>query len=226
VTEEVFFAPKGVFFEQHFLHEYKNFKKVDILFVSVTLYGGDFFEKLLFGEVITLTNARSIFDLIIKNGAENKPKWLREITEEHLLKVLLGWCLQANIEQSARKKRLALKLPFMQEKRLHDLWEFTEKNYASELNSKILASVVGLSELYFGQFLKNAVGFNPVDFIEHFRMEKATELLKNENLTVADVAKAVGYSEQAYFGRRFKKFFGKTPGAVRTEIIKNRRENN
>ena len=53
-------------------------------------------------------------------------------------------------------------------------------------------------------------------YIEGIRMENAKELLKNEGLSIADVAASVGYLDTNYFGKVFKKYSGITPGQYRS----------
>lgn len=49
------------------------------------------------------------------------------------------------------------------------------------------------------------------DFINHLRMQKAAELLKQNQLNISEVAYAVGYSDPKYFSRLFSKHFGNSP---------------
>lgn len=49
------------------------------------------------------------------------------------------------------------------------------------------------------------------DFVKSLRLKKAAQLLQEKQLTVYEVAYAVGYSDRKYFSQEFKKQFGKTP---------------
>ena len=46
-------------------------------------------------------------------------------------------------------------------------------------------------------------------------MNKANEILKNENQTCKEAASAVGYEDYAQFSRMFKKYIGVSPTEVR-----------
>jgi len=60
--------------------------------------------------------------------------------------------------------------------------------------------------------LKAATGFTPGKFIRHMRLERAAQLLEqDEGLYVYEVASAVGYSDVDYFSRRFREHFGVPP---------------
>ncbi|HEY8898430.1 MAG TPA: hybrid sensor histidine kinase/response regulator transcription factor, partial [Niastella sp.] len=49
------------------------------------------------------------------------------------------------------------------------------------------------------------------EFVKSIRLKKAAQLLLKKQMTVYEVAYAVGYSDRKYFSREFKKQFGKTP---------------
>ena len=49
------------------------------------------------------------------------------------------------------------------------------------------------------------------DFVKSLRLKKAAQLLKEKQMTVYEVAYAVGYNDRKYFSQEFKKQFGKTP---------------
>lgn len=65
--------------------------------------------------------------------------------------------------------------------------------------------------------LKALVGENPSRFIRNLRLKKAKYLLENGAGTVADIAFGLGFSNQSYFNKVFKEFYGRTPGSIRDD---------
>lgn len=55
------------------------------------------------------------------------------------------------------------------------------------------------------------MGESPQQFLIHYRMAKAAELLKNSKISVAEVGRSVGYENQLHFSRAFKSVFGIPP---------------
>ncbi len=53
------------------------------------------------------------------------------------------------------------------------------------------------------------------EYIARTRLEKSAELLKTTKLTVQEIGFLVGYSDNNYFNKRFRKYFGQTPGKYR-----------
>lgn len=70
--------------------------------------------------------------------------------------------------------------------------------------------------------LKALVGENPSSFIRNLRLKRAKYLLENGAGTVADIAFELGFSNQSYFNKVFKEFYGQTPGSIRENISNNK----
>ena len=51
----------------------------------------------------------------------------------------------------------------------------------------------------------------PNEYINRLRINQAKELLTNTDMSVFEIAEAVGFSDQNYFGRVFKKQTGTSP---------------
>ena len=56
---------------------------------------------------------------------------------------------------------------------------------------------------------------SPNDYIKKIRMETAAELLLTTNMTAAEVAYKVGFEDQYYFSKSFKKYYGLPPSQYR-----------
>ena len=68
---------------------------------------------------------------------------------------------------------------------------------------------------HFYRLFKNETGLSPVDYINRRRIFRAEALLANPRLSVKDVAFSVGFSDQMYFSRVFKRLNGHTPSEFR-----------
>ena len=63
----------------------------------------------------------------------------------------------------------------------------------------------------FIKLFKKVAGTTFVSYVTHVRLARAVRLLKGSSLTIAEVASEVGFTDQSYFDRRFKKAFQRTP---------------
>lgn len=89
--------------------------------------------------------------------------------------------------------------------------EFIEQNYHKPITLEQLAHVSGLSAKYFCRYFRNILQKTPIDYLNHYRVERACFLLEDNRLSVTDVAYACGYNDSSYFVRSFKKYKGITP---------------
>ncbi len=62
--------------------------------------------------------------------------------------------------------------------------------------------------------LKKITGLSTTEFIKNIRLNEAKQMLLEGNLTVSEIAYRVGFNDPSYFGKSFKKLFGKTPSEV------------
>ncbi|UTW46951.1 GlxA family transcriptional regulator [Bacterioplanoides sp. SCSIO 12839] len=81
-----------------------------------------------------------------------------------------------------------------------------------------LAKMAGVGERQFDRRFKQVTGLAPGKYLQKIRCEQAHELLQNTNLSIADIAAAVGYLDSGYFIRIFRKHSGQTPGQLRQKV--------
>jgi AraC family transcriptional regulator len=98
------------------------------------------------------------------------------------------------------------------------LLEFIEENLECSLSLTALAAVVDLRPLYFARAFKNALGRSPHQYVLWRRIERAQELLRTTEMTVADIAAAVGFASQSHLSFWMRRVVGISPAAYRRQI--------
>lgn len=90
--------------------------------------------------------------------------------------------------------------------------EQIEAVYADpEYNVEKLSETLGLSRGHLHLKIKELTGTAPVEFLRTYRLNKATQLLRQNAYTVSEVAYRTGFSSPAYFSKCFKAVYGVTP---------------
>jgi len=83
--------------------------------------------------------------------------------------------------------------------------EQIEAVYADpEYNVEKLSETLGLSRGHLHRKIKELTGTAPVEFLRTYRLNKATQLLRQNAYTVSEVAYRTGFSSPAYFSKCFK----------------------
>lgn len=84
-----------------------------------------------------------------------------------------------------------------------------------ELNVEQIARKIGMSRSQLFRKLKALTGLSVSGFVREYRLERAKQLLKTSDLSIAEVAYEVGFKNPNHFSTVFKATFGTSPGATR-----------
>jgi AraC-like DNA-binding protein len=90
-----------------------------------------------------------------------------------------------------------------------------ETRYAEPLTIGDLSQAVGMSISSFHERFREAVGRSPAEHLAETRLDQAEALLHRSDMPIAEIALAVGYSDQTALTRSFRHRRGTTPGALR-----------
>ncbi len=93
--------------------------------------------------------------------------------------------------------------------------EFLEANLAKNFSLADLASAVGLCEHAFPSRFKASFEQSPWQFVLARRVERAMDLIRDRQLSLAEIAFVTGFSDQAHMTRVMKRLTGQTPGHLR-----------
>lgn len=97
----------------------------------------------------------------------------------------------------------------------HEAITYIEHNYSHPITIEDLAQQCNLDRSYFGKIFRDTMGKSPQEFLIQYRMSRAAELLKSDNLSIGEISQQVGYVNQLHFSRAFKKTYGISPREYR-----------
>ena len=95
-----------------------------------------------------------------------------------------------------------------------ELWLL--RRHAELVTRAELASAMGANEDYLGRVFRQELGLSPWEFLGRCRVRHAQLLLESGDESLAAITSLVGFSDQAYFSRVFRKFTGESPMAYRS----------
>ena len=107
-------------------------------------------------------------------------------------------------KQSRRRRTAALS-------RLDSVMEYVSLHYSEHLTTRDLAGICYLSESHFCRFFKASTGKSALEYINEYRAERAAVLLENTDIPISEIAESVGFEDQNYFSRIFKRVKGVAP---------------
>ncbi|WP_223193027.1 response regulator transcription factor [Paenibacillus sedimenti] len=97
---------------------------------------------------------------------------------------------------------------------------YIEEHIGEDLSLVRLAGVIHFNPSYLSRLFKQECGVNLSEYMDEVRMEKAKELLKQDELKIAEVGARLGYETHHSFTRFFKKSTGVTPIEYRESLRK------
>lgn len=92
---------------------------------------------------------------------------------------------------------------------------YIQNNYSQKISLEQVSQVVNLTPSYFSKVFKKEMGCNFNTYINQLRIEKSKKLLLHNNWKLVNIAAAVGFEDQSYFTKVFKRITGRPPNYYR-----------
>ncbi|MFQ3669344.1 MAG: AraC family transcriptional regulator, partial [Fimbriimonadaceae bacterium] len=93
-----------------------------------------------------------------------------------------------------------------------------ERNYAKELTDSSVAAQLGLSNSHFRHLFKQTTGQPFHQYLIAVRLEHARQMLLDQDISVSQVASAVGFQGLSHFSRAFTQRFQVSPTRLRRQV--------
>lgn len=133
----------------------------------------------------------------------NKVKDINELSET-LTKILDRFIESTFIIKNAQNRDI-----------IYKAINYIKNNYHNKnISLNDVANEIGLSPSYFSKLFKEELDLSYIEYLNKVRIEASKELLQKEH-SLAEIAQSVGFSDQSYFSKVFKKIEGIPPGRWR-----------
>lgn len=101
---------------------------------------------------------------------------------------------------------------------IKDVLAFIDENYNKKVLINDIANQFYLNPSYLSMLFKNETGKSFTTYLVQLRLEKAIELLRNEELTLYEISDMVGYDDYFHFSKLFKKHKNISPANYRKQM--------
>ena len=99
---------------------------------------------------------------------------------------------------------------------------YIKEHLTEKISLDQVAEQVHFSKSYFCRIIKEELECTFTEYVNRIRVEQSKMLLCNSGMSIAEVAAAVGFDDQSYYTRIFKKQTGLTPGKYREQNVQQR----
>ena len=130
---------------------------------------------------------------------------------EHLLGIATAQIIVSLVRSGAQKDS---KTPLVRS------ISYIKAFYTDSIKIPDLAAMEGLSVSRYNTVFREVTGTSPVKYITGLRMKHAASLLLSTNISAARIGEMVGYEDNHFFSKAFKKYAGISPRAYREGAVK------
>lgn len=116
---------------------------------------------------------------------------------------------------STKKPKIGTYANGLSQAQLRQVTEYITEHSAQNLSLLTMAEIVQISPFYFSRLFKQSTGSTPHQYLLKYRTDRAKQLLKATNLSIAAIADRVGFADQSHLNRHFKRYVGMPPSQFR-----------
>ncbi|OOF70956.1 helix-turn-helix domain-containing protein [Rodentibacter caecimuris] len=132
-----------------------------------------------------------------------------------LLSVLLTLLIRTYLQQD--NAQLSGLLKGLRDKRLYSVISNIIATPEQGWTIETLCRIANLSKAQLMRLFNQHIGISPYHFVNHIRLQKAAELLKQSQHAILTIALNCGFQSETNFGKAFKKYYQLTPGQYRKQ---------
>ena len=103
----------------------------------------------------------------------------------------------------------------VKQNQIKNMLVYIHQNYGEKIMLDEIAKAASVSSREANRIFQKSVRQTPFEYLMHYRLEKARELLKDSDLSVTEISYRCGFTDSTYMGKQFRKTYGMTPREYR-----------
>jgi len=146
--------------------------------------------------------------------------WLEEAADEKMGgEIAVDLCAQLLFIQLLRSSTFTLRgvLAALTDAKLGSVIARIHAQPSYDFTNRELAAMANMSESTLLNSFKRILGMTPGQYVRHWRMHAAADLLRDSTRSITDITQASGYSSEVSFRKAFRQFFATPPAQFRRE---------
>lgn len=173
-------------------------------------------KQIRFRNLIKNPRAAGILMKIADEYAENGP--YSHLAICGLLQELFAVLLRQEIDAQKQTQSFADRVKFY--KAVEPAVVRLRDHHREHFSGEELAAACNMNRHHFCRVFKRAMGMTPVQYQNECRLRIADVLLKTGSISISEIAQQVGFRDEAYFSRAYKKSRGVSPMEAKSKLSK------
>jgi AraC-like DNA-binding protein len=99
--------------------------------------------------------------------------------------------------------------------RVNKTVEFMQGHLRESLNISKLAALANMSRSHYSMVFRRVIGYSPSSYLNYLRMQCAVQWLSTTDCSIKKISVELGFSDQCYFSRAFRKMHNHSPSKHR-----------
>lgn len=137
---------------------------------------------------------------VAREYVEQLPFWISDLNEWERLLIIAWRRLVEHIAEDGDEYQM-----------VEAIRSYIDAHYQEDISLSSLAQSFHFSPQYIAKKFRDVYGTTVMTYLAELRMEKAKVMLANTAMSMLEIADQLGYADEKYFGKVFKKFIGYTP---------------
>lgn len=125
------------------------------------------------------------------------------ITEEYRILNANGFSLLSGVKDNER---------------INEVFNYVKMHFKEEIPLEVMANLTSLTIPSFCRYFKTVTSKTFVQFVNEYRLVRASRLLAEEAMSITEVCFESGFNNFSHFNKKFKEFTGQTPSEYRKEL--------
>ena len=174
-------------------------------------------------EIMREANAANVCPKTILLSGYDSFEYVREALRQGAIDYLLKPCRSTEILE----KLEAAVVPMMAQKKeenqggntiVNQAKAYISEHLAEELNLSIIAEHVGVSNAYLSTLFTQKLNCSFIDYLNRARIDCACDYMHDSKMKIYEIAFKVGYKDEKYFSKVFKKITGQSPTSYKANL--------
>ena len=176
--------------------------------------GADALSRMRFPTVLRDNpRAYALFGRFLEEYRNKEPAY--EMAAEGILRELFAHLIRTELQQSVSREDY--EFMYGNARRIAPAMRHIIRYYYEPVTVNELAAMCDMTPYHFCRVFHRMIGSSPMQYVMKQRMQQARRCLESTKMTLGEVAESVGYADEGYFCRLFKKTYGVTPSSLRKD---------